>query len=378
MAEAETEFLTPFGSILLKLHSDDGSGTLRAWDAADEYLIKYLADLGMQDAAGLAIFNDKRGALSVPLSFLPLTLYVDSFTSRQGVLKNLELNECTYDTAIFRDGTAPRHSVSHILIKIPDSLDLLEHQLLFIRGFAGAGVTIIAGGMTRHIHTSTIACFERILGSTTTSLARKKARLIFCTFDSEKSGLPDEDEVFYRVDGIPAPLINMPGVFSRHRQDPGTRFFLEHLKLRESFRQIADFGCGNGLIGIHAALQLPEVLVTMIDDSAAAVISAKENIRRNGLEKRVTAVHGMSLEGCNTASLDCILSNPPFHQGRATSLDTAFGLIDDAHKKLNTGGELQLVANAHLGYHTRMERVFGNVEFVADNRRYVILRSIKK
>ncbi len=374
---AETNFTNPYGTVILGLHSEDVSGALRAWDSADEYILAYLHENSGPNIDGLAVFNDKRGGLAVPLFASPVTVYTDSFTSRQGILKNLELNGFQADGSIFADNSAPVHPVSQVLIKIPDSLDLLEHQLRLVRRFADSSAIVIGAGMTRHIHTSTIACFEKILGTTTSSLARKKARLIFCTPDHDKTDLPNEKEAAYLVDGIPEPLINLPGVFSRHRQDPGTRFFLDHLKLDESWRQIADFGCGNGILGIRAALHLSDSRVTMIDDSAAAVASAEENIRRNGLECRVSAVHGMSLNIIEPASLDLVLSNPPFHQGRATSLDTAFSLIDDSHEKLKPGGELQIVANTHLGYHRRIQRIFGNIEIIADNGRYVILRGKK-
>ena len=49
--------------------------------------------------------------------------------------------------------------------------------------------------MTRHIHSSTLALFEGILGPTRTSLARKKARLIHATLD------PELDPTAFRGEG---------------------------------------------------------------------------------------------------------------------------------------------------------------------------------
>ena len=46
-----------------------------------------------------------------------------------------------------------------------------------------AGTVVVGTGMVKEIHTSTLNLFERILGPTKTSLAEKKARLIFTTPD---------------------------------------------------------------------------------------------------------------------------------------------------------------------------------------------------
>jgi hypothetical protein len=43
---------------------------------------------------------------------------------------------------------------------------------------------IIAAGMAKYIHTSTLALLEKILGATQTSRARKKARLAFVELDT--------------------------------------------------------------------------------------------------------------------------------------------------------------------------------------------------
>lgn len=69
-----------------------------------------------------------------------------------------------------------------MLIKIPKTLALLEQQLRALRLVVTPQTRIIAGAKARDIHNSTLELFEKILGTTTTTLAWKKARLINCTF----------------------------------------------------------------------------------------------------------------------------------------------------------------------------------------------------
>ena len=53
-------------------------------------------------------------------------------------------------------------------------------------------------------------------------------------------------------------------------------------------------------------------------------------------------------------------------------------MFASAKKALKQGGELWVVGNRHLGYHTKLKRLFGNYINVASNRKFVILKAIKR
>jgi 23S rRNA (guanine1835-N2)-methyltransferase len=36
------------------------------------------------------------------------------------------------------------------------------------------------------------------------------------------------------------------------------------------------------------------------------------------------------------------------------------------------------VGNRHLGYHTKVKKVFGNCEMITSNRKFVVLKAIKQ
>jgi len=63
---------------------------------------------------------------------------------------------------------------------------------------------------------------------------------------------------------------------------------------------------------------------------------------------------------------DFIVSNPPFHQGRADEPELGRGFIGAAAAALRPGGRLWLVANRHLPYEAALGQGFGSVRTVRE------------
>lgn len=76
--------------------------------------------------------------------------------------------------------------------------------------------------------------------------------------------------------------------------------------------RIADVGTGTGCIALALAHELPDAAVTAVDISAAALALAQENAERLGLGDRIAFVRGNLLDAAEEASLDIIVSNPPY------------------------------------------------------------------
>ena len=330
--------------------------------------------------ARIAIFNDAYGALTVALRPFEPLLFSDSARSRSAVSGNLSLNGLDpLKVEALRDlpDSATQTVFSYGLVKIPKSLSLLEFQLSRLGRVLGPQTLVIGAGMSRHVHRSTLQIFEKYIGPVRTSRSWKKARLIFASPTGEPKGPAIKELTEYEVPGIPVPLVNLPGLFSRRRLDDGTRLLLEVVNVPPGDIRIADYGCGNGVIGICALLRNPDAKLVGIDDSALAVESARRNAVANGLSDRAAFVHGFSLEALG-GPFDLILSNPPFHQARAKGIDETVDMFDKAAENLVTGGIFEIVANRHLGYHIHLERFFGNTRVVAESRRFVVLRAEKR
>jgi 16S rRNA (guanine1207-N2)-methyltransferase len=109
--------------------------------------------------------------------------------------------------------------------------------------------------------------------------------------------------------------------------------------------------------------------VDLVDANLLAVAAAKQNLARNGVGNG-RALASDVYEAVRGERYDLVVSNPPFHRGKAVDQEVAQLLIADAPTMLARGGRLLLVANTFLPYEEAMRRVFTRVETVAATRQY--------
>jgi 16S rRNA (guanine1207-N2)-methyltransferase len=355
---------------------------LRAWDAADEYLLRQVDDLKvLSRQSSILIVNDSFGALSVALADYQPLMMSDSYLAQQGTIENLRINGFEAGQVAFDNGLREKTGVFDlVLIKIPKSLAMLEHQLYNIRKSLRPGTRIIGAGMTRLIHKSTLQLFENILGPTTTSLAKKKSRLVFVTRDeSMNQGASPYPDHFIVVADREYTVASHAGVFSHDRLDNGSRLLIENMPVSGHYQQIVDLGCGNGLLGLISASLNPHATVLFTDESFMAVASAQENFNTAFVSGREADFKVTNcLQGVAGESADLVLNNPPFHQQNATGDSVAWQMFIGARRVLKSQGELWVVGNRHLGYHAKLKNLFGNCELIASNRKFVILKAVRR
>ncbi|MGW6900475.1 methyltransferase [Streptomyces sp. NBC_01727] len=361
----------------------------RAWDAADEYLLRRLEGIDGAEPVDLSgavvVVGDRWGALTTVLAGHGPVQITDSYLAQRATVANLARNGVDPDTVrLLSARDTPPERIDVLLVRVPKSLALLEDQLHRLAPAVHAGTVVIGTGMVKEIHTSTLKLFERIIGPTRTSLAVKKARLIVCTPDPALARTPSPWPHRYDLpDGIGAvsgrTVVNHAGIFCAERLDIGTRFFLNHLPERSGRDRIVDLGCGNGVVGTSVALANPEATVTFIDESYQAVASAEATFRANlGTDAEADFLVGDGMADVPPGSVDLVLNNPPFHSHLATTDATARTMFHGARTALRQGGELWVVGNRHLGYHTQLRRTFGNCTTVAGDPKFVVLRAVKR
>jgi len=373
---------TAWGPYALARFPEDPRDRLRAWDAADAYLLRHT---GPEPAGEVVVLGDRWGSLVTALAHRRPTQISDSYLGREATRANLA--RAGADPAAVRLLTTrdtPPERIDTLLVRVPKSLALLEDQLHRLAPSVHEGTVIVGTGMVKEIHTSTLKLFERILGPTRTSLAEQKARLIFCTPQVREPGATPWPYRYELPDGI-GPMsrrtvINHAGVFCADRLDIGTRFFLGRLPGDRPGARVVDLGCGNGVVGTAAALACPGSEVLFTDESYAAVASAEATYRENSgdIDGKAEFLVGDGLTGVPDASVDLVLNNPPFHSHQATSDATARRMFTGARRALRPGGELWVVGNRHLGYHTQLRRIFGNSELVASDPKFVVLKAVRK
>lgn len=380
---------TSRGGFDLARYPEHPRDPFRAWDAADEYLLRQLEGIDGAAPADLSgtvvVVGDRWGALSTVLAAHRPTQITDSYLAQRATRANLARNGHAEDAVrLLSARDTPPDRIDVLLVRVPKSLALLEDQLHRLAPAVHAGTVVIGTGMVKEIHTSTLKLFERIIGPTRTSLAVKKARLIHTTPDPALPRTPSPWP--YRYDlpaGIGAAsgltVTNHAGIFCAERLDLGTRFLLAHLPVRTGPDRVVDLGCGNGVLGLAAALANPEARLTFVDESYQAVASAEETFRAHtGPDASAAFVVGDGFADIAPGSVDLVLNNPPFHSHQATTDATARTMFHGARTALRQGGELWVVGNRHLGYHTQLRRIFGNCTTVAGDPKFVVLRAVKR
>ncbi|KAB0492621.1 methyltransferase [Pseudomonas vancouverensis] len=369
---------TPFASLDLIRQPEQQNEPLQAFDAADEYLLNHLAEQPLAADTRVLVLNDSFGGLAASLEGkVQVTSSGDSFLAFQGLEKNLVRNSLAFDAVPFVPASEPPVGpFDRVLVRVPKTLALLEEQLIRLQGQLAPGAQVIAGAMIKHLPRAAGDLLERYIGPVQASLAVKKARLLIATAQ-DKAPATSPYPTRYTLDDPAIELLNHANVFCREGLDIGTRAFLPHLPKNLGTARVADLGCGNGVLAIASALQNPEAHYTLVDESFMAVQSASENWRAAMGERDVIVRAGDGLAGQEAQSLDVVLCNPPFHQQQVVGDFLAWRMFQQAREALVVGGALYIVGNRHLGYHSKLARLFRGVEQVAANPKFVILKARK-
>ncbi|HSK21264.1 MAG TPA: methyltransferase [Longimicrobiales bacterium] len=176
--------------------------------------------------------------------------------------------------------------------------------------------------------------------------------------------------------GVEIDVRSRPGVFSWDRLDDGTRALLDVLNVQDA-GAILDLGCGFGIVGAVAARLAPAARVTLTDVSMDAIESSRRTIAENGLAGRCEVIASDIAAVIPDRSVDLVLTNPPFHTGKATDLLVAAQFVRDAARVLKPGGRLMLVANRTLPYELWLRACFGSYHAAFDGRRFKVLSAVR-
>lgn len=369
---------TPFGPLELDRYPPTKNPTLQPWDAADQYLLQSFAETA-PDQCQVLVVNDNFGTLACALALggYEVISWSDSYLAEQAMRLNARHNGVAQELITFVDSQhLPTASIQRVLLRVPKSLALLEDQLSRLRPQLTAEASVIAGAMLKHLPPSAGDLLKKYVGNYQASLAWKKARLL--TSRTDQALAPERPQLTtrYALAEAGCELINLPGVFSRERLDIGTRVMLPCIPLlQDGAQRIVDLGCGNGALGIQAALINPQAQLTFSDESYAAVASAQENFTNCCPGREADFVVSDGLLNAPGASVDLVLCNPPFHQQQVMGDEIALRLFQQSRHALAEGGALWVVGNRHLGYHVKLRRFFSQVEQMGGNNKFIVLRA---
>lgn len=160
-------------------------------------------------------------------------------------------------------------------------------------------------------------------------------------------------------------FVSRPGLFAWDRVDPASRLLADALPATLQGR-VADLGAGYGYLAVRVLQRCPAVrAIDLYEAEQRALAPARTNLdharaaRGDAVE---TAVHWHDVAAGLPQRYDAIVSNPPFHQGRAGQPELGQAFIAAAADALLPGGRFWLVANRHLPYEALLAQRFASVQ----------------
>jgi 16S RNA G1207 methylase RsmC len=190
-------------------------------------------------------------------------------------------------------------------------------------------------------------------------------------FDENPDAIHDIHKLNLELLDLPMIFFTDSGVFSKKQVDYGSKVLLENLTFKKD-DTLLDVGCGYGPLGLTLAKKFG-VLPTMVDINQRALGLAQKNSEANGIDANVYQSNVYDqVEG----KFDHIISNPPIRAGK----DIVHKIITESYDHLNDQGDLTLVIQKKQGAPSakkKMLEIFDNVEIVAKDKGYYILRSVK-
>lgn len=370
-------FTHPFGTSELHRRPVSNGDLLLAWDAADQLLLEEYAASGAEPGSLVLVVNDSFGALAVALANCSVTSWSDSRTAHLATESNAEANGAVGITYA-RSTEKPDSACQAVLWRVPRSMDLLRWQAHILQRTLRPGTQIWAAGMDKHLPDRTIDVL-RLLGTVNLMPGRKKAHAFaIFTEAGPEIALPP-------VHGFSLPEFGLDiepsaNVFGSGRMDAGSRLLAERLDHLPDAYRIADLGAGTGVLGLVAQRLQPQATVHFFDESYQAIAATEANYRKNIGDPADTGAEFFASDRMTvepTELYDVVLCNPPFHQGHVVGDGVAWQMFANARESLRIGGQLWIVGNRHLEYHTKLARLFSSVRQLADHPKYVVLAATR-
>jgi 16S rRNA (guanine1207-N2)-methyltransferase len=174
--------------------------------------------------------------------------------------------------------------------------------------------------------------------------------------------------------------LSRPGLFAWDRIDPASALLTAHLP-GDLHGRVADLGAGYGYLASQVVARCPQVsAIDLYEAEARALEPARVNLARavqaSGREVAV-GIHwrdvAAGLEA--TPRYDAIVSNPPFHLGRADLPELGRAFIASAADALQPDGRLFVVANRHLPYEEVLVARFSTVRELARQDGYKVIEA---
>lgn len=165
-------------------------------------------------------------------------------------------------------------------------------------------------------------------------------------------------------------FVTLPGLFSADGPDPGSALLAAALPAGLS-GEGADLGAGWGYLSACLLARAPGITTLHLIESDARALDCA---RRNLDDARACFHWADATQPLPGMQLDFVITNPPFHAGRAGRPELGAAFIRAAAAMLKPGGRLWLVANRHLPYEAALAANFRKAgEFAAGSAGFKLM-----
>ena len=162
-----------------------------------------------------------------------------------------------------------------------------------------------------------------------------------------------------------------PGVFSESKIDKGSSVLASVLPSRPG-RRIADLGAGWGYLSARMLQNSDIETVHVIEASKTALDCAEKNIT----DPRAKFHWGDARSIRLPEPVDVVVTNPPFHVGRAAEPTLGQAFLTNAAELLTPKGTLWVVANQGLPYEGTLKEHFRTVDQVVLESGFKVLKAM--
>lgn len=358
----------------LRRRPDIETAELRAWDAADRYLLDTAAPAIVHAGGEVVVIGDTHGALTLGALVLGAThvrVHTDSLVAEHALLANAaESGHTQFSLHSLDEVMTPETRL--VVLRLPRALDQLDALARVVARGGHREAVLIAGNMLKHMTPTQNDVLRGSFEQVDVALARSKARLLTARRPRTVTARQPSE---MHIDEFDLTIVAQAGVFAGSTLDIGTRALLEVSDQWGAYDRAIDLGCGSGVLATQLARRNPAAHVVASDVSAVAVASAELTARVNGAQVEAVRDVGLSAQADGTA--DLILLNPPFHVGAAVHSGVAERLFVDAGRVLRPGGQLWTVWNSHLAYTPALERAVGQTRQVSRTPKFTVTVSRK-
>jgi 16S rRNA (guanine1207-N2)-methyltransferase len=178
-------------------------------------------------------------------------------------------------------------------------------------------------------------------------------------------------------------LLSRPGLFCWDRIDTGSALLAAQLPSTLAGR-VADLGGGHGYLSCELLRRCPGITaIDLFEAEGRALEPARQNLERAAADSGRAlepSLHWHDVSRGVAGPFDVIVSNPPFHQGRAGQPELGCAFIRAAAVALADAGSFWMVANRHLPYEATLSECFREVRCVttADGFKVFEARGVRR